>query len=111
MTTQMLTITDNAAERVKVLITKSATPVKGLRIGITTRGCNGMSYTVDYVEEQQPGDEMIEDKGVKIFVDPMATMYIAGSEMDYVEDKFQTGFTFQNPNVKSMCGCGESFSI
>ena len=111
MTEQLLTITETAVERVKALMSKSDAPVQGLRVGITTRGCNGMSYTVDYVEEKQPGDEIVEDKGVKIFVDPMATMYIAGSEMDYVEDKFQTGFTFKNPNAKSWCGCGESFSI
>ncbi len=111
MTGQMLTLTDHAADRVKALIAKSDKPVQGLRVGITTRGCNGMSYTVDYVEDQQPGDEVIESKGVKIFVDPMATMYIVGSEMDYVEEKFQTGFVFRNPNATSWCGCGESFSI
>jgi iron-sulfur cluster assembly protein len=111
MTATMLTITDKAAKRVKALIARSDKPVQGLRVGVTTRGCNGMSYTVDYVNERQPGDELIEDKGVKIFVDPMAVMYIIGSEMDYTEDKFQTGFTFNNPNAKSFCGCGESFSI
>ena len=74
MTAQLLTITETAVERVKALMSKSDAPVQGLRVGITTRGCNGMSYTVDYVEEKQPGDEIVEDKGVKIFVYPMATM-------------------------------------
>ncbi len=108
----MLTLTDRAAERVKRLISKSPEDgVLGLRVGVKTRGCSGMSYFVEYAKEQKRFEDVIEDKGVKIFIDPTATMFILGSEMDYQEDKLQSGFVFTNPNEKSRCGCGESFSV
>ena len=107
----IITLTDNAAERVKTLISKSDKPVLGLRVGVNTRGCSGMSYVVEYAEEQRKFEDMIEDKGVKILIDPTAVMFLLGSEMDYVEDKFQSGFTFTNPNEKGRCGCGESFHV
>jgi iron-sulfur cluster assembly protein len=108
----MLTLTDRAAERVKRLIDKSPEEgVLGLRVGVKTRGCSGMSYFVEYATEQKRFEDVIEDKGVKIFIDPTAVMFILGSEMDYQEDKLQSGFVFSNPNEKSRCGCGESFSI
>ena len=107
----MITITEAAANRVKALIARSEKPVAGLRVGVNTRGCSGMSYTVEYAEEQKPFEEVIEDKGIRIFIDPTAIMFVLGSEMDYAEDRLQSGFVFRNPNEKGRCGCGESFHI
>jgi len=106
-----LTITDAAAERVKALIAKSDKPIMGLRVGVKARGCSGMSYFVEYADAPKKFEEVVEDKGVTILIDPAATMFLIGSEMDYVEDKFQSGFTFRNPNEKGRCGCGESFTV
>jgi len=106
-----ITVTPAAAERVKALLAKRDRPSAGVRIGVRARGCSGYSYTVDYADEQAPMDEVIEAFGATIFIDPKATMYIFGTEMDYVEEKFETGFVFRNPNEKSRCGCGESFSV
>ena len=111
MATPVITLTDAAAERVKKLIGKSDKPVLGLRVGVNTRGCSGLSYVVEYAEEQKRFEDVVEDKGVKIFIDPTAVMFLLGSEMDYVEDKFHTGFVFNNPNEKGRCGCGESFHV
>ncbi len=111
MVAPMITLTDTAAERVKALIDRSEEPVMGLRVGVNTRGCSGLSYTVEYAKEQKQFEELVEDKGVKIFIDPTAIMFLIGSEMDWVEDKFQNGFVFRNPNEKGRCGCGESFHI
>jgi len=108
---QLISLTEAAADRVKALIERSEKPVLGLRVGVSTKGCNGMSYVVEYAEDESKLEEVIEDKGVKIFVDPMAVMYVLGSTMDYVEDKFHSGFVFDNPNETGRCGCGESFSI
>ncbi|WP_422366655.1 HesB/IscA family protein [Pelagibius sp.] len=107
----LISLTDAAAERVKALIAKSEEPVLGLRVGVSTRGCSGMSYVVEYAKEQRKLEDVVEDKGVKIFIEPTAVMFLFGSEMDYVEDKFQTGFVFTNPNEKGRCGCGESFHV
>ncbi len=111
MAEPMITLTEAAAKRAKVLIAKSEKPVLGLRVGVDSRGCSGFSYVVEYAEEQKKLEDVIEDKGVKIFIDPTAVMFLLGSEMDYVEDKFHTGFVFNNPNEKGRCGCGESFHI
>jgi len=112
MTTSLLTLTDRAAERVKKLMDASPEEgVLGLRVGIKTRGCSGLSYFVEYAKEQKKFEDVVEDKGVKLFVDPTAVMFILGSEMDYVEDKIESGFVFKNPNEKSRCGCGESFAV
>jgi iron-sulfur cluster assembly protein len=106
-----ITLTDAAAERVKRLIDHADKPVLGLRIGVKTRGCSGLSYFVEYAEEQKKFEDMVEDKGVKIFIDPTAVMFLLGTEMDYVEDKIQSGFVFNNPNESGRCGCGESFTV
>lgn len=106
-----LTLTDAAAERVRELMARSEKPIIGLRVGVKTRGCSGMSYFVEYAEEKKKFEEVVEDKGVTILIDPAATMFLIGSEMDYADDKFQSGFTFKNPNEKARCGCGESFSV
>ncbi|MGC2856609.1 HesB/IscA family protein [Novispirillum sp. DQ9] len=106
-----LSLTDAAAARVRDLMAKSDKPVAGLRVGIKTRGCSGMSYVVEYAEEPRPFEDVVEDKGVKIFIDPTALMFIIGSVMDYRTDKLQSGFVFENPNETARCGCGESFSV
>jgi iron-sulfur cluster assembly protein len=106
-----LTITDAAAKRVKDLIAKANEPVLGLRIGVKKQGCSGLSYVVEYAKDKKKFEDVVQDKGVAIFIDPAATMFLLGSEMDYVEDKFHTGFTFKNPNEKGRCGCGESFTV
>ena len=111
-----MTLTDAAADRVKALVSKGQESVAedqilGLRVGVKSRGCSGLSYFVEYAKEQKRFEEVVEDKGVKIFIDPAATMFLLGSEMDYVEDTLQSGFVFKNPNEKSRCGCGESFSV
>ena len=111
MPAPIITLTDAAAERVRRLMSRADQNVKGLRVGISTRGCSGMSYVIEYAEEPKKFEEVIEDKGVRIFIDPAATMFLIGSEMDYHEDKFQSGFTFINPNEKGRCGCGESFHV
>ena len=111
MTQAIITLTDAAAERVKVLMGRSDEPVLGLRVGIDTRGCSGLSYTVAYAKEQKRFEEVIENKGVKIFIDPTAIMFLIGCQMDWVEDKFQNGFVFSNPNETGRCGCGESFRV
>ena len=109
--TPLITLTDVAAERARALMAKSEKPMLGLRVGVKSRGCSGMSYFVEYAEEQKKFEDVVEDKGVKIFIDPTAVMFLIGTEMDYVEDKIQSGFVFKNPNEKNRCGCGESFSV
>ena len=104
-------ITDAAAERFKSLLVKRDQPPAGLRISVKAKGCSGLSYVIDYADEKGPNDEVVQDKGVTIFIDPRATMFIIGTEVDYVEDKLQSGFVFKNPNEKGRCGCGESFHV
>ncbi|MEE8502136.1 MAG: iron-sulfur cluster assembly accessory protein [Kiloniellales bacterium] len=111
MVAPIITLTETAAERVRQLIAKSEKPVLGVRVGVKTRGCSGLSYFVEYAEDQKKFEDMVEDKGVRIFIDPTATMFLLGSEMDYVEDTFHTGFVFNNPNEKGRCGCGESVHV
>lgn len=106
-----MTITEAAAERVKVLLSKRGKPSVGIRIGVRSKGCSGLSYTLEYADEKTPFDEILEDKGVTVLIDPKATMFILGTEMDFVEDKMQSGFVFKNPNEKGRCGCGESFHV
>jgi iron-sulfur cluster assembly protein len=104
-------ITDAAAERFKSLLVKREQPPAGLRISVKAKGCSGLSYVIDYADEKGPNDEVVQDKGVTLFIDPRATMFIIGTEVDYVEDKLQSGFVFKNPNEKGRCGCGESFHV
>ena len=111
MPAPMMTLTDAAADRVKHLMAQTDKPIIGLRVGVKAQGCSGMSYYVEYAEEQKKFEEVVEDKGVTILIDPAATMFLIGSEMDYQEDKLQSGFVFNNPNEKGRCGCGESFHI
>jgi iron-sulfur cluster assembly protein len=108
---QAMTITDAAATRVQALMAKRTKPALGVRVGVRSRGCSGLSYTLEYADEKGRFDEVVEDKGVTILIDPKASMFIIGTEMDYVEDKLQAGFVFRNPNEKGRCGCGESFHV
>jgi iron-sulfur cluster assembly protein len=108
---QALTLTDAAAARVKALMEKADTGVIGLRVGVKSRGCSGMSYEVKYATDVKKFEEVVEDKGVKILIDPKAVMFLLGSEMDWVDDKFNSRFEFRNPNEKGRCGCGESFHV
>ena len=83
----------------------------GVRVGVKSGGCAGMSYVLEYAKETKPNDEVIEDKGVKVFIDPAAVMYLLGTEMDYKKEEFSSSFVFNNPNETERCGCGESFKI
>ena len=107
-----ITLTDAAVDRVRTLMERNPDEkVLGLRVGIKTRGCSGLSYFVEYATEQKKFEDKVEEKGVTLFIDPTAVMFILGSEMDYREDKMFSGFVFNNPNETSRCGCGESFSV
>ncbi len=108
---QVLRLTDAAADRVKELLENSDKPLLGLRVGVKKGGCAGMEYTMDMVEEAFPGDDVVEDKGVRIYIDPSAVLFLLGSEMDFEVTKFRSGFIFHNPNEVSACGCGESVSL
>ena len=106
-----ITVTEAAAERVKRLLAERGKPAVGVRVGIRTKGCSGMSYTLEFADEKGSMDEVVEDKGVTILIDPKATMFLLGAEMDYIEEKLHAGFVFSNPNEKGRCGCGESFHV
>lgn len=111
MTKAPITLTDAAFERVKTLLAERGKPSFGIRISIRTKGCSGLSYSLEYADDKDPLDEMMEIKGVTILIDPKAILFILGTEMDYVEEKMQSGFIFQNPNAKGHCGCGKSFHV
>jgi len=104
-------LTDAAAERVKAIMARSETPVAGLRVGVKKGGCAGMEYTMEYAAEAGPHDEVIDEKGVRILIDPSAILFQLGTEMDYKSDKLKSGFVFNNPNQIGACGCGESVEI
>ncbi len=106
-----ISISDAAAEHIKALIAERNKPTEGIKVGVRSRGCSGLSYTIEYADEIGQYDEVVEDKGVKVLIDPKAIMFLIGSEMDFEEDKFKSGFTFKNPNEKGRCGCGESFHV
>jgi len=106
---QVITLSDNAANRIKEIISNDETKSVGVRVGVKSGGCAGMSYIMEYAKEINPTDEIIEDKGVKVFIDPGAIMYLLGTEMDYKKEQFSSTFVFKNPNETERCGCGESF--
>lgn len=107
---KVMTLTDAAAERVRQIMA-SRPEVVGLRVGVKTGGCAGMEYTMSWAVEQDKFDELVEDKGVKILIDPKAILFLLGTEMDYKVDKLSAQFVFNNPNQQSACGCGESVTI
>jgi iron-sulfur cluster assembly protein len=106
-----ITVTDAAAEHVKALLAKRGKPSAGVRIGVRTKGCSGLSYTLEYADEKGKWDEVVETGGVTILIDPKALMFVLGTTMDWAEDKLKQGFVFSNPNEKGRCGCGESFHV
>lgn len=107
----IVNLTDAAVNRVSELMSRGDSDVIGLRVGISPRGCSGMSYVVEYAKESRKYEEVIEQQGVRIFIDPAAVMFLIGSTMDYQESQFASGFSFTNPNEKGRCGCGESFHV
>ncbi|CAI2385620.1 unnamed protein product [Moneuplotes crassus] len=108
----IMTITDNAAFRIKELVrAKNSADSLSVKIGVRRRGCNGLTYTMNYASEEDKYDEVIEDKGVKVIVDSTAIMFLIGTEMDYIDTDIKSEFVFNNPNSKGECGCGESFTI
>jgi iron-sulfur cluster assembly protein len=108
---QVMKLTDAAATRIKDIMSKSERPVAALRVGVKNGGCAGMAYTMEYAESANPTDEIVEDKGVKILIDPKAVLFLLGTEMDYKIDKLSSQFVFNNPNQTSACGCGESVQL
>ena len=111
MSEQVIRLSTNAAERIKEIMSKAEDKAIGVRVGVKSGGCAGMSYVMEYSKELNPTDEVIEDKGVKVFIDSAAVMYLLGTEMDYKKEEFSSTFVFNNPNETERCGCGESFKI
>jgi iron-sulfur cluster assembly protein len=108
---QVVSVTDRAADRVREILANADTPAEGIRIGVKKGGCAGMEYTVDLVREPPPADDVVDVGGAKVFVNPQATLFLLGTEMDFEVTKLRTGFVFRNPNQTSACGCGESVEI
>ena len=108
---QVMSLTDAAADRVREIMANTDRPVEGIRVGVTKGGCAGMSYKVEYAEALKPGDEIIDDKGVRVLIDPTAVLFLLGTQMDYKVDKLTAQFVFNNPNQTSACGCGESVAL
>jgi iron-sulfur cluster assembly protein len=104
-------LSDAASVRIREIMDGAEGKYLGVRVGVTNGGCAGMAYTMDYAESAGPLDEVIEDKGIRIFIDPKAIMFLVGTEMDFVTEKLGSRFVFNNPNQTAACGCGESVSI
>ncbi|WP_164730450.1 HesB/IscA family protein [Pelagibacterium montanilacus] len=111
MALAIMSVSETAASRIREMIEDSEKPVIGVRVGVRNAGCAGMAYTLDYVAEAVAGDDHVQDKGVDIWVEPKATLFLLGTVMDYEETKLKSGFTFNNPNEESACGCGESVQL
>ena len=108
---QVMRLTDAAALRIKDVMARAERPVAGVRVGVKNGGCAGMEYTMEYADRIDPADEIVEDKGVKILIDPKAVLFLLGTEMDYKTEKLSAQFIFKNPNQTSACGCGESVQL
>jgi iron-sulfur cluster assembly protein len=108
---QVMRLSEAAAARIKEILAKTERPVAGVRVGVKNGGCAGMAYTMEYAERVEPSDEVVEDKGVRLLVDPKAVLFLLGTEMDYKVDKLAAQFVFNNPNQTSACGCGESVAL
>lgn len=111
MAFKIMSLSDAAAERIKEIIEDSDKPVVGVRVGVRNAGCAGMAYTLDYVTEALVGDDHVEEKGLDVYIEPKATMFLLGTIMDFEESKMSSGFTFKNPNQTGACGCGESVQL
>jgi iron-sulfur cluster assembly protein len=109
--TQIIKLSNNAATRIKEIMSNANNNSIGVRVAVKSGGCAGMSYAMEYTNEINPNDEVIEDKGVKVFIDSAAVMYLLGTEMDYKKEEFSSSFVFNNPNETERCGCGESFKV
>tara|TARA_B110001452_G_scaffold211104_1_gene181571 strand:- start:120 stop:455 length:336 start_codon:yes stop_codon:yes gene_type:complete len=107
----IIKLSDNAASRIKEIMSSAEKDSIGVRVSVKSGGCAGMSYVLEYSKKVDSNDEIIEDKGVKVFIDPAAVMYLLGTEMDYKKEEFSSTFVFNNPNETERCGCGESFKI
>jgi iron-sulfur cluster assembly protein len=108
---KVVSLTDAAADKIKAIMASADRPFEGVRVGVKNGGCAGMSYTMEYAETVNPLDEVVEDKGVKVLIDPKAVLFLLGTQMDYLTDKLSAQFVFNNPNQTSACGCGESVAI
>jgi len=108
---QVMRLTDAAAQRIKDVMARADKPVAGVRVGVKNGGCAGMEYTMEYADAVRPNDEVVEDKGVKLLIDPKAVLFLLGTEMDYKTEKLSAQFVFNNPNQTSACGCGESVQL
>ena len=111
MSNNVLKLSDDAAEKIKEILLSADKKTIGVRVGVKSGGCAGMSYIMEYAKDIKDNEEVIEDKGVKVLIDPKAIIYLLGTEMDYKKDKFSSQFIFKNPNETERCGCGESFKI
>jgi len=111
MSEKVIKLTDIAADRIKEIMSNADGKTIGVRVGVKSGGCAGMSYVMEYAKDKKKNDEVIEEKGVKVFIDPAAIIYLLGTEMDYKKNKFSSEFVFKNPNETERCGCGESFKI
>jgi iron-sulfur cluster assembly protein len=108
---QLMSLTDNAATQIKILLAQRGKASIGLRIGVKSGGCSGLKYFVEYADQKNQFDEIVQDKDITLLIDPKALMYLIGTKMDYVTEQFKSGFTFTNPNEKGKCGCGSSFNV
>jgi iron-sulfur cluster assembly protein len=108
---QVMRLTDAAASRIREIMAKAERPVAGLRVGVRNGGCAGMAYTMEFADTVSPADEVVEDKGVRIVIDPKAVLFLLGTEMDFKTEKLSAQFVFNNPNQTSACGCGESVEL
>ena len=108
---QVMRLTDAAADRIREIMASTEKPVAGLRVGVRNGGCAGMAYTMEFAEAAQASDEVVEDKGVRILIDPKAVLFLLGTEMDFKTEKLSAQFVFNNPNQTSACGCGESVEL
>lgn len=108
---KILSVSDAAAERLREIMANTDKKIAGIRVGVKNSGCVGMAYTMEYAEEILPHDEVVDDKGIKLLIDPKAVMFMFGTELDFETSKFASQFTFHNPNQTAACGCGESVSI
>ncbi len=108
---KVMSVTDAAAERVRSIVEASETPILGVRVGVRNGGCAGMSYTLEMADSVRPGDEVVQEKGVTVLVDPKAVLFLLGTVMDFKSTKLASQFVFENPNQTSACGCGESVAL
>ena len=111
MSEQIIKLSLNAAKRIKEIMSKAEDKTIGVRIGVKSGGCAGLSYIMEYANDIKPNEEVVEEKGVKVLIDPKAIMYLLGTEMDFKKEKFSSQFVFKNPNETERCGCGESFKV